>query len=124
MFEQLISQLREHLERDPRHREGRDADLPWRDAGMPRSDFIETFPAHETNLGWLDKHVRASARRTRPRSAGLARYIERQQNKLREIEKRSHLTIAEIKEINREIASARRRRAARRRKWSRRTCAW
>ncbi len=74
-----------------------------RDAGMPRSDFIETFPRNETNLTWLDKHVRAK----RKHSAALARFreeIEREQLKLADVEKRTHLSIAEVKEINREIA--------------------
>jgi len=102
MFEQLIVQLRGHLN-EIRGIEKAVMQICVRDAGMPRSDFIETFPRNETNLGWLDKHVRAK----RKHSAALGRLredIERQQNKLREIEKRSHLTIAEIKEINREIA--------------------
>ncbi len=30
-----------------------------RDAGMPRKDFISTFPKNETNLRWIDKHIRA-----------------------------------------------------------------
>ena len=102
MFEQLIVQLRAHLN-EIRGIEKAVMQICVRDAGMPRSDFIETFPRNETNLNWLDKHVRAK----RKHSAALGRLredIERQQNKLREIEKRSHLTIAEIKEINREIA--------------------
>ena len=74
-----------------------------RDAGMPRTDFIETFPRNETNLGWLDKHIRAK----RKHSAALARLredVEKQQNRLRTIEQRTHLSIGEIKEINREVA--------------------
>ena len=30
-----------------------------RDAGMPRKDFIASFPKNETNLTWVDKHIRA-----------------------------------------------------------------
>ncbi len=29
-----------------------------RDAGMPRKDFIASFPKNETNLHWVDKHIR------------------------------------------------------------------
>ncbi len=29
-----------------------------RDAGMPRKDFIASFPKNETNLSWVDKHIR------------------------------------------------------------------
>jgi RNA polymerase primary sigma factor len=102
MFDQLIVQLREHLN-EIRGIEKAVMQVCVRDAGMPRPDFIETFPRNETNLHWLDKHVRAK----RKHSAALGRLrpeIEKQQLKLREVEKRTHLTINEIKEINRLIA--------------------
>ena len=102
MFEQLITQLREHLN-EIRSIEKAIMQRCVRDAGMPRSDFIETFPRNETNLTWLDKHVRAK----RKHSAALAKFreeIEREQNRLALSEKRARLSIAEIKEINREIA--------------------
>jgi len=102
MFEQLIGQIREHLN-EIRSLEKAVMQRCVRDAGMPRSDFIETFPRNETNLGWLDKHVRAK----RKHSAALAKFreeIEREQLKLADIEKRAKLSIAEVKEINREIA--------------------
>jgi RNA polymerase primary sigma factor len=102
MFDQLIGQLRAHLN-EVRGIEKGVMQLCVRDAGMPRSDFIETFPRNETNLHWLDKHVRAK----RKHSAALGRMreaIEKHQLKLREVEKLTHLTINEIKEINREIA--------------------
>jgi len=102
MFDLLIGQLREHLN-EIRGIEKSVMQLCVRDAGMPRSDFIETFPRNETNLHWLDKHVRAK----RKHSAALGHLredIERQQTKLREIEIRTHLSIGEIKDINREIA--------------------
>jgi RNA polymerase primary sigma factor len=102
MFDLLIGQLREHLNQI-RGIEKSVMQLCVRDAGMPRSDFIETFPRNETNLHWLDKHVRAK----RKHSAALGRLredIERLQGKLRAVEVRTHLSIGEIKEINREIA--------------------
>ncbi len=102
MFDQLIWQIREHLN-EIRSLEKAVMQRCVRDAGMPRSDFIETFPRNETNLGWLDKHIRAK----RKHSAALAKFregIEKHQVHLAGIEKRAHLSIAEIKEINREIA--------------------
>jgi len=102
MFDLLIGSLREHLN-EIRSIEKSVMQLCVRDAGMPRSDFIETFPRNETNLHWLDKHVRAK----RKHSAALGRLredIERLQQKLRTIEVRTHLPIGEIKDINREIA--------------------
>ncbi len=102
MFDQLITQLRNHVS-DIRNLEKQIMSICIRDAGMPRKDFITTFPRHETDLTWLDKHVRAK----RKHSAALARFrddIEKQQKKLQSLEVNAHLTIAEIKEINREVA--------------------
>ena len=102
MFEQLVSHLRGHLN-EIRSIEKTVMQICVRDAGMPRADFIETFPRNETNLRWLDKHVRAK----RKHSAALGRMreeIEKQQLRLRDIEVRTHLTIGETKDINREIA--------------------
>ena len=74
-----------------------------RDAGMPRKDFIASFPKSETSLEWIDKHIRAK----RKHSSVLARLkddILRAQRKLIAIQKRASLTITEIKEINRRMS--------------------
>ena len=121
MFEQLIGQIREHLN-EIRSLEKAVMQRCVRDAGMPRSDFIETFPRNETNLGWLDKHVRAK----RKHSAALAKFreeIEREQQKLADIEKRATCRSRRSRRSTARSPSARRRRAARRRRWSRPTCA-
>jgi RNA polymerase primary sigma factor len=102
MFELLISQIRGTLG-SIRNIEKQVMLLCVRDAGMPRKDFISTFPSNETNLTWLDKHIRAK----RKHSAALAKHrddVETQQKKLAEMETNIHLTIASVKEINREIA--------------------
>ncbi|MET0533062.1 MAG: RNA polymerase sigma factor RpoD [Steroidobacter sp.] len=102
MFDALIVQLRDNVA-DIRNLEKQIMILCVRDAGMPRKDFISTFPKNETNTKWLDKHIRAK----RKHSAALARLredIEKQQKKLSSLEERVHLSIAEIKEINREVA--------------------
>jgi len=102
MFDALIVQLRDNVA-EIRNLEKQIMILCVRDAGMPRKDFISTFPKNETNTKWLDKHIRAK----RKHSAALARLredIEKQQKKLMSLEERVHLMIAEIKEINREVA--------------------
>jgi len=74
-----------------------------RDANMPRKDFIASFPKNETNLTWVDKHIRAK----RKHSSQLARLkddIQRAQKRLQKIETMTYLHIAEIKDINREIS--------------------
>jgi RNA polymerase primary sigma factor len=102
MFDALIQQLRDNVA-EIRNLEKQIMTICVRDAGMPRKDFIQTFPKNETNTRWLDKHIRAK----RKHSAALARLreeIERQQKKLQSLEERVHLSIAEVKEINREVA--------------------
>jgi RNA polymerase primary sigma factor len=74
-----------------------------RQAGMPRKDFIASFPKNETSLEWVDKHIRAK----RKHSSVLAKMkddIVRCQKKLIRLEKESLLTINEIKEINRQMS--------------------
>ena len=102
MFDALIQQLRDNVA-EVRNLEKQIMTICVRDAGMPRKDFISTFPKNETNTKWLDKHIRAK----RKHSAALHRLrevIEKQQKKLSSLEERVHLSIAEVKEINREVA--------------------
>ncbi|MGB5473171.1 MAG: RNA polymerase sigma factor RpoD [Gammaproteobacteria bacterium] len=81
-------------------------------AGMPRKEFITSFPNNETDLGWADAQVKAGNKY----SAALAQVrdeIVRHQNKLVALQTGTHLSIAEIKEINRlvSIGEAKARRA-------------
>ena len=74
-----------------------------RDARMVRKDFIASFKSNETNLKWIDKHIRAK----RKHSSQLTRLkdeIVRCQKRLLRVEHGTFLTINEIKEINREIS--------------------
>ncbi len=74
-----------------------------RDAGMPRKDFLSSFPKSETDLKWIDKHIRAK----RKHSSILAKLkddILRAQRKLIAVEEATRLSIAEIKEINRQMS--------------------
>jgi len=102
MFDALIVQLREHVS-EIRNLEKQVMTLCVRDAGMPRKDFVTTFPKNETNTSWIDKHIRAK----RKHSAGLARLrdeIEKTQKRLQALEERVHLSIGDVKDINREVA--------------------
>jgi RNA polymerase primary sigma factor len=74
-----------------------------RDAGMPRKDFLSSFPKSETDFGWVDKHIRAK----RKHSSTLAKLkddILRAQRKLVGVEEATRLKISEIKEINRQMS--------------------
>ena len=93
-----------------------------RDAGMPRKDFIASFPKNETNTGWVDKHIRAK-RKHSSQLAKLKDDIVRAQKRLQKIESRSRAF--DRRRSRRSTARsrwARRRRVAPRRRWSRRTC--
>jgi RNA polymerase primary sigma factor len=102
MFDQLIDNLRQHVT-EVRLLEREIMFLCIKQAGMPRKDFISTFPKNETSTRWLDKHIKAKKRYSAP----LAKFkdeIERRQNKLKELEGLFHVLINEIKEINREVS--------------------
>jgi RNA polymerase primary sigma factor len=102
MFDALILQLRDHVA-EIRNMEKQIMTICVRDAGMPRKDFVTTFPKNETNVTWLDKHIRAK----RKHSAALARLreeVEKVQTKLQTLEARVHMAIGDVKEINREVA--------------------
>jgi RNA polymerase primary sigma factor len=102
MFDQLIDNLREHVT-EVRLLEKEIMFLCIKQAGMPRKDFISTFPKNETSTRWLDKHIKAKKRYSAP----LAKFkdeVERRQNKLKDLEGLFHVLISEIKEINREVS--------------------
>jgi len=102
MFEALIGNLREHIN-EIRQLEKEIMVIAVRDAGMPRKEFITSFPRNETDERWVSKHVKAAKKW----SAGLAKFsdeILRRQVQLQAIEKRHSLSISQIKDINREVS--------------------
>ncbi|GBF30060.1 RNA polymerase sigma factor RpoD [bacterium MnTg03] len=72
-------------------------------SNMPRKTFIETFRANETNLDWVDDHLKTEEDYTATLRESKDEVI-RHQKRLKNIEKISHLTIHEIKEINRKMS--------------------
>jgi len=73
------------------------------EAQMPRKVFINSFPKHETNLNWADKHIRAGKKY----SAGLETHqdaIRAAQNRLLAIQERASMPIYDIKDINRRMS--------------------
>ncbi|HXW74136.1 MAG TPA: RNA polymerase sigma factor RpoD [Steroidobacteraceae bacterium] len=102
MFDALILNLRTHVA-ELRQLEKEIMIIAVRDAGMPRKDFIASFPKNETNPRWLGKHVKGGKKY----STALAKFkeeIERRQKKLEQLEGAYHLTINDIKEVNREVS--------------------
>src|SRR4029078_8323461 len=102
VFDALVAQLRDVVAQ-LRGLERQVMALFVRAAGMPRKDFIATFPKNETNLHWIDKHIR-SKRKHSSALAKLKEDVQRHQKRLQKIEQSGSLTIADIKEINRELS--------------------
>jgi RNA polymerase primary sigma factor len=102
MFDALTDQLRTHIN-EIRQIEKEIMIIAVRDSGMPRKDFIATFPKNETSARWLAKHMKAGKKYSAP-LARLKDEIERRQKKLMEVETRHHLSINDIKDINREVS--------------------
>jgi RNA polymerase primary sigma factor len=102
LFESLCNHLRQTVAA-VRTQERMLLQLCVKEAGMARRDFLSSFPENETNLKWIDKHIR-SKRKHSSHLAKLKDEILRAQRKLRAIEQMSYLTIAEIKEISRQMS--------------------
>jgi len=102
MFDALILNLRTHVA-EIRQLEKEIMIIAVRDAGMPRKDFIASFPKNETNSRWLARHIKAGKKYSAP----LGRFkeeIERRQRKLEQLETVYHLSINDVKEVNREVS--------------------
>ncbi len=78
-------------------------DICVKQANMPRRTFIETFKANETNLNWIDNHLKSGEKYSRTLES-CKEEILRYQKRLKNIEKASNLSIGEIKEINRKMS--------------------
>ena len=101
LFDALVQNLRDtidHIRKSERHI----MTICVREAGMQRKDFISSFPKNETNLDWIEKHIRAKRKYSSILSKMKADIL-RTQRKLCTLEELSLLSITEIKEINREM---------------------
>jgi len=102
LFDVLVRNLRDSVA-VIRAQERQVMQICVRDAGMPRKDFLASFPKCETDLTWIDKHIRAK----RKHSSMLGKLkddVLRAQRKLLAVETLTNLKIAEIKEINRQMS--------------------
>jgi RNA polymerase primary sigma factor len=102
VFDALIAKMRSLLEQ-VRHYEREIMHLCVKVGKMPKQTFITSFPGYETNLKWIDQHVKKGA-------AFAATMQECKedvlaiQRKLIELEKAAFIDIAEIKELNRRMS--------------------
>jgi len=102
MFDALILNLRGHIS-EIRQLEKEIMIIAVRDSGMPRKDFIATFPKNETSARWLQKHMKAGKKYSAP----LTKFkdeVERRQGRLGTLEVQYHLSINDLKEINRDVS--------------------
>ena len=102
MFDALILNLRGHIS-EIRQLEKEIMIIAVRDSGMPRKDFIATFPKNETSARWLQKHMKAGKKYSAP----LTKFkdeVERRQVRLGTLETQYHLSINDLKEINRDVS--------------------
>jgi len=102
MFEALIDNLREQVA-EVRGIEREIMTLCVKNAGMPRKDFLAAFLKNETKVAWLDKTIRAKRKHSAPLGK-LKPDIMARQKQLMDTEKALHLSLQELKDINKEVA--------------------
>ena len=110
-FDALVSSARESLDAI-RVQERQIMTLMTRKCGMDRKEFIKYFQGNEGNQDWIEGLIASN----KPYSKKLETYkleIFRSQKKIKAVEDRTNLSIAEIKEVNRRVSigEARARRA-------------
>ncbi|WNW12161.1 RNA polymerase sigma factor RpoD [Pseudomonas sp. DTU_2021_1001937_2_SI_NGA_ILE_001] len=101
-FEVLVERVRGALER-LRAQERAIMQLCVRDARMPRAEFLRSFPGNEVDLSWSDSIASSKSKH----GEAIVRFqpdIKRCQQKLRDLEEETGLTVAEIKDINRRMS--------------------
>jgi RNA polymerase primary sigma factor len=111
LFTDVSNTLRNHISMI-REYERTVLDLAVNESGMPRKDFITTFPKNETDTNWLQTQLKVKADWA-TKLAEFSPEIERCQTKLADMEETSMMTIADVKETNRlmSIGEAKARRA-------------
>ena len=74
-----------------------------RQGNMPRKQFIESFPGHETDLEWIDKKLKSRAKwvaTVKPHVDD----VKAAQQLLLDMEQETRLYVTEIKDINRRVS--------------------
>ena len=72
-------------------------------AGMPKKDFISTFPKNETDTEWLAKYIEAKPKQ-KENLDPFKEDVVFNQLQLQKIERETSLTITQIKDINRVVS--------------------
>lgn len=104
-FEDLVGLVRDMLD-EIRAQERALMKIVIKDCKVDREAFINHFPGNEVNEDWLDDFCKLSQVKTRVDALKIRREeIKAIQDKLRDIEKRYRLSVAQIKELNRVISA-------------------
>jgi RNA polymerase primary sigma factor len=101
-FDPLLSHIRAVLSRLRRH-EKTIMSLCIRSAKMPRKEFIASFPGNETNVKWIDPHIKAKNAHSEL-LVSVKIEVLRAQKKIRLLEEETGLSVSEIKDINRQMS--------------------
>jgi len=102
LFAGLTEILRSYVRR-VREQERLILEICVNECGMPRREFIASFPKNETNLNW----VKAQIKEKKPYAGNLEARSEdiiRSQRKLADIEQQCSISISDVKEINRRMS--------------------
>jgi RNA polymerase primary sigma factor len=103
MVEKLCDSVRTEVD-NIRQIERKIQDLVVNKGGMPRPEFIKSFPSHETSLRWIDREIAAE----HSFSEQLAKYrqaIVEQQQKLLDLQTRVMIPLKDLKEINKQMST-------------------
>ncbi|WP_148861546.1 RNA polymerase sigma factor RpoD [Marinobacter fonticola] len=101
-FDELVNVIRSTNEA-VRENERAVMSICVRESGMPRKDFIKSFPGNETNLDWAPK----LANNKKPYGERIGERLDevlRMQKRIANIQNDVDLTVAEVKEINRRVS--------------------
>ncbi|MGI9251682.1 MAG: RNA polymerase sigma factor RpoD [Pseudohongiellaceae bacterium] len=101
-FDVILTYVRGVLFRLRRHERGI-MSLCVRSAKMPRKEFIASFPGNEINEKWIETHIKAKESYSEL-LLSVKTEVQRAQKKLRLLEEENELTVAEIKDINRQMS--------------------
>ena len=102
IFDELTNAMRQMLT-DIRKKERNIMYFCVQKAGMPRRQFISSFPCNETNLEWIDKYVCLSHAYA-DKLAIVKDDVLTEQRAIRTKEKELGVSVAEIKELNRQMS--------------------
>src|SRR5690606_11093052 len=110
-YDPLTARVRDTLN-SIREREREIMQICVRECGMDRKQFIRDFQSNEGNPEWIDKHIHARKAYSCKLNQAKERILAAQE-KIKQLEADTDLTIADIKEVNRRmsIGEARARRA-------------